>query len=353
MPAHFLFSLLLLFLTPMSGLAAERDPLLQPFASDSIWNHPIGDQAVYVPAQLMRSRIFGVFAEEEIIVLSPDAPLTAVYENHADWEKGADRSTHDGPIIDHLPIPSLFTTHGHIPGTPNHAASVLRADGRTLHHSQPFTRAKAGAPATSHYVWPDSDIYGDGIIGAHGGSGLSALGGTIRLGELVPDGHIAHALKIVMSSKYFSCIDDGTVGYRWPATKADGHVSIWTYRGSQPALQMGSLLALKPNFTISSLRTEPARIIARALRDYGCYVCDSSGWDAYYLAYEWSPRGRVCSEFKQHWGHDLVMKDLRHPWSQDMAMIIESLHVIDDNAPQRIGGAGKPRVAMAPPLEKP
>ena len=34
------------------------------------------------------------------------------------------------------------------------------------------------------------------MLGPHGGTGLSAIGGTIRLGELGPTGSINHALKL-------------------------------------------------------------------------------------------------------------------------------------------------------------
>jgi hypothetical protein len=34
------------------------------------------------------------------------------------------------------------------------------------------------------------------MLGPHGGTGLSAIGGTIRLGELAPTGSINHALKL-------------------------------------------------------------------------------------------------------------------------------------------------------------
>ena len=41
------------------------------------------------------------------------------------------------------------------------------------------------------------DIFSDGILGAHGGSGLSAYGGSIRSGELSPNAPpIAHAIKV-------------------------------------------------------------------------------------------------------------------------------------------------------------
>lgn len=333
--------------------AGVRDPLLHPFASTSPWNYPIGDGAVYVDAELKRSPVFGVFVEEEVLILRPDAPLTAVFESHADWKKGADRSKIDGPEITQLPVPTDFVTTNYVASTPNHAAAVLMADGRTLHNSQPFHRGKAGGPATSHYVFPETDMYGDGMGGAHGGSGLSALGGTIRLGELVPGGEINHTLKIVMHSKWFAYQKDGTPGYRWPATKADGHASRWTYKGDLAALEMGALFALKPDFDIESLQTEPGKILARAFRDYGAYLCDTAGWDAYYLSTEWSPEGRVIDEFEAAWGYSYVMKDLTHPWSQDFARIIEALHVIDNNGPTSIGGGGVPRKPLSPPLREP
>ena len=343
----------LLLATPSAYITpTERDPFQQPFTSTSIWNHPIGAAAHYVHAGLKRSRQYGVFAEEEIIILEPSAPLTAVFENHADWQPGVDRTTIDGPMIAKLPIPPHFTTQEHIPGTPNHVVAILQTDGRTIHNSQPFTRGQPSSHATSHYVYPASDLYGDGIAGAHGGSGLSGLGGTIRLGELVPGGSIPHAMKIVMHSKWYAYRWDSTPGYRWPATKADGHASLLTYRGFVAALEMGALLAVRPDFPMHQLQTAPGTIVAQAMMDYGAYVCDSAGWDAFYLATEWSPQGRVLDEFRQAWGFDFLMQDPAHPWSQDIALIIEHLHVVDNNHANSIGGGGKPR-RQWPPLHPP
>lgn len=58
----------------------------------------------------------------------------------------------------------------------------------TIRQNQPFTRAPGWPFATSAHVYPEDNlITGEGIKGAHGGSGMSSLGGTIRLGELLPD----------------------------------------------------------------------------------------------------------------------------------------------------------------------
>ena len=130
----------------------------------------------------------------------------------------------------------------------------------------------------SQYRPPDDNIItGDGIRGAHGGSGMSSIGGTIRLGELVPNGIIRHALKVnLYAQKYLAYNEDETPGYRWPAIRADGYANESTYGGPNPALEMGALLALLPNFDVNSLQTEPGRIIATAFINYGGYVVDDT-----------------------------------------------------------------------------
>ncbi len=328
--------------------------MLWPFASTSIWNVPIGDGAQLVPAHIAASEQIGNFAEEEVIVLEPGAPMVDLLESHADWDPGRDRCVPEpgGVVVDRVPIPAGFMTEPELGATDDNAAAILRPDGRTLHQSQPVVRCASGT-ATTHYRFDDVDLYGDGIVGAHGGSALSALGGTIRLGELVPHGVIRHALKIVIQPRYYHYDSaDESPGFRWPASTADGHASL-TYTGPEPALEMGSLLALPPDFDVDTLRTEPARIVARAARDYGIYVVDSAGFDSYSLAVEWSPDGRVIDEFQREWNMPFVQEDLAHPWSTDLAAIITHLHVVANNRPESPGGGGIPRVPLAPALIDP
>jgi hypothetical protein len=329
---------------------AQRDPRLWPFASDSIWNMPIGSEAKYVPAGISAATNRGMTVDEDIIILTPDAPITPVYENHADWNRGADRCRIDGPKIADVPIPKDFVTVPWRGVTPNQAAAVLLPDGRTLHQSQPFTRCEAGTNALTHYVSKDVDLYSDGIEGAHGGSMLSSIGGTIRLGELVPGGVIRHALKInLFCAKNITRNDDSTPGYRWPC-RVDYACADGRCGGTNRALEMGALLALKPDFDFASLETEPARILARAFTDYGAYVVDDTAWDVYALETEWGSAGRVLDEFKKVWGFDFEEEDLNTPWSKDMRTIFTNLCVIDNNAPGRVGGGGTPRRPPAPPL---
>src|SRR3989442_5508548 len=117
-------------------------------------------------------------------------------------------------------------------------------DGRTLTQGQPLARCTAGGPATMWWS-VTNDLYGTGIDGGHGGSGLSSLGGTIRLGELVPGGVIRHVMKMNLyglNNYYYGT----TQGYRWPASQADGCASSCTGRTTQ-AVCMRKITVIQPS----------------------------------------------------------------------------------------------------------
>src|SRR5579859_1749401 len=186
-----------------------RDPLHQPFASTSIWNMPIGSGAAYVAAGIVSPTSNALLADEDVIVLTPASPSTPIYRNTADWQPTVSRCPWDaGALIFDVPMPAAFVV-GDTPvsDTPNSGLAALLADGRTIKQTQPFARCTGGAPGTSDDVFPDVDLYGPGIPGAHGGSGLSAIGGTLRVGELRPGGaHVRHALKMELyaAQNYFN-----------------------------------------------------------------------------------------------------------------------------------------------------
>ena len=89
--------------------------------------------------------------------------------------------------------------------TPNNAAALLQTDGRSIIQLEPMARWVKGE-AVFGYHWPkqDIDIYSKGISGSHLGSGLSAMGGTIRKGELTGSAPIRHVLKIELWEKYLN-----------------------------------------------------------------------------------------------------------------------------------------------------
>jgi len=316
-----------------------RDPLKWPFSKTSIWNMPIHNDAVLVPANIQAKKAWaiGPTEDEDVIILTPDAPLIDMYKQGWASDK---RCVNLGTWADKLPVPTnLIVKKG---GTPNHSAAILMPDGETFYQTQPFDKCAVGSVAYTMYKYPSVNMYSEGVEGAHGGSALSSIGGTVRLGEVVPGGEIRHTIKINLYAKtdlyYRSNDPDGKPGYRWPALRADGYASSTRYAGTNPALKMGALLALPADFDIEGLSTEPAKIFARAFMNYGAYVVDDTAWDVWAIPTEKGSEGSVLSEFSSVWGYPFVNKDKNHPWSKDMQNILLSLHVVDNNSPGTIGG---------------
>ena len=337
-----------------------RDPLKWPFASNSIWNMPIGSKAVYVHAQIEKAMAAGMTIDEDYIVMTPNAPLMDIYYSDAGWNKNKSRCEKTGEsLLYAAPIPQDFivspqTWDG---STPNAGIAVLMPDGRTIKQNQPFAHCEQGGYATSGYLFADQDIYGQGISGAHGGSGLSAIGGTLRIGELTPtSGPIRHALKVNLYARKNVFYDAETKGYRWPARTADGYAAKEYYKDRKnpivKACRVGALLALSPSIDINSLEleTEPAKILAKAFQNYGAYLVDDTAWDVYAIMTEWGPDGRFADEFEKNWGFNIKQNSKDNSWSRDMDRIFTHLYVVDNNYPETIGGGGELRAPLAPAL---
>ncbi len=350
---------------PSTGSGEGRDPLLWPYPSDSFWNYPRGDSAALVPAGLKAPTMKSLAAEEDLLFITPDAPLVPVKTTDAAWRGDRTRcgSRTGGTTFAGLPIAARgWTTEDSYWGSrPNHSAAVVMPD-YTLIETQPLHVCKDGV-VVSQYAspkWRDNSILTGGTkaspgAGSHGGSYLSAFGGTIRLGEWTRGGVIPHAIKIEIDSVQYISYDQG--GYRWPATRADQHAPT-SYGGSNKALRMGALLTLPPSFDTESLTSEPARILARTLQRYGAYVVDSTSRDVIAYATEWGPQGRVLDEFKQEWGFPMdglaaKASGRQKTFLQEIDLITTSLAVVSDNGPDNIGGAGARMAPFAPPLRMP
>jgi hypothetical protein len=111
-------------------------------------------------------------------------------------------------VVGTLPFPRNWT----INMTSNNAAAVLMPDRQTLVQFQPLVRCAPGSPIFSlppqqFMNWAgrqNLSILGDGIWGAHGGSHLSSIGGTVRKGELLPGAPpISHALKLMLWAEQY------------------------------------------------------------------------------------------------------------------------------------------------------
>ena len=359
-----------------------RNPLYWPFAQNSIWNMPIGSGAVYVHAGLAAipdDPMDNVEAQwspiphidRERIVLTPTAPITRIEYSSAEWHADRDRciptpEQNPNPALRGLPVdvrmPASYLVGD---GTGNNGAAFLEPDGHTLIQLQPLARCVAGGVGTASLRYKDNgadaDIFGDGRLGAHGGSKLSTLGGTILVGEMRPGSRgPRHALKILLWKKMelFNCTSQSPC-FRWPAFVADAgaandYGSIGDNQNS--AMKMGALLAIPPSINLDSigLESEPGRQIAWTLQNYGAYIVDSTGGAAFAIAAEDGVRGRKDDEFLADYGFPFearVRDAPESPWVRDLQRIRPLLHVVDNNSPTSIGGGGTPRQPLAPPFQ--
>ena len=223
-------------------------------------------------------------------------------------------------------------------------------------------------------------------LGSHGGSGLSGIGGTIRLGELLNStGPILHALKLELWSgpyyfggipnlqsgtcapwsppytvgiKTHPCVPSGGRNqYVWPAIGSDSGSQHGgkLYFGQDKYLAPGSLLAIPPTLseTLKALKTPVGSKIAQALTDFGGYLVDDTG----------SKRGGgglcmepgVSDEVVAAYGpeQDFHIQNKVKPGSilyEDLLMIFRSLAVVTNNKPGSVGGGGTPRRPPPPPF---
>jgi hypothetical protein len=194
------------------------------------------------------------------------------------------------------------------------------------------------------------DLRGDGVTdsGGQGASGMSGMGGTIRLGELTGDRPLRHAIKLNVWGHHLYYSADRP-GYKWPAQRADHYANDPDHKnryvGKEPELVMGTLLAVPPEVTAEQLGLETAagRLMLETLQDYGAYITEDAGWDVWDFVVE---RG-VMPEFEAKYGFSLEGER----WEKEVLKIASHLKIVVNNGPESIGGGGTPRQPLAPPLK--
>lgn len=320
---------------------STRDKFLWPFSSNSTWNMPIGSGARYEPANIKQA-YYAAADEAYFYKLRADSPRRALYAPGT-WGSGRCTGTrYQGislPLPDNLIVPDATNI-----ATPNNPAAFLMPDGRTLVQVNPLTRCRRGGPV---FGWRATNIsiYEDGVLGGHGGSSLSSIGGTIRLGELAAREPIRHALKVNLWAVKYFYYSQSVPGYRWPASSADSY-AVREYKGQNRNLVMGTLLAIPPRVTEASLglQTPAARKLFQALQDYGAYVVDDTAWDAHAFVVE---KG-VLEEFRVTFGYNF--SGAGGTFYDDFMKLFKSLHIVYNNEPNNIGGGGTRRAPLAPPI---
>src|ERR1700704_5678431 len=97
--------------SPLPAATVTRDPLLWPFAKNSIWNLPIGANARYGPANIAWASS-GMTTDVDVLILTPNAAVTPIYYNSDAWNVIPGRCGVEGGVLFSAPIPSNFVVLG-------------------------------------------------------------------------------------------------------------------------------------------------------------------------------------------------------------------------------------------------
>jgi len=378
--------------------AQTRDPVnpldpnplkapIWPFASTSPWNMPIGSGAQYVPINLAVPNDPGTppsvpatnwapvpGIHDEYIVLTPGEQLTDIVRNNVGWSGGDRCATNNpGDLLVRVPMPMNYV----VPNSGgDNSAAFLMPDSRTIIQAQPFTRCTPGGPGTSIISFNYVDVYGDGRWGSHGGSQLSAIGGSIHLGELRPGKPVRHAVSISFDSTVVLAPchtpTDGSACFRWPAYSADAGAAMdYGIANTHPVagMKMGALLAIPTSTNINSLglETVPGQMLAWTLQNYGAYIVDSTGGPSVNIDADIGPNAAFSGSKREEFFNDFGMPfeervndgdgthgnpPFGYGWTRDVQKLIQALYLVDNNGPNSIGGGGTPLQPLAPPLAK-
>ena len=276
-----------------AGLCAQdslRDPYYWPFTAQSIWNTPIGSEAVYVPANLEPAARVGVDIMH-ILATSEDDPVTPAYA-HGVWGPGRCDSVMDIDFSLHLPADWLVPDAGNSPYgyTPSSSYAIVYPDGDQVLQAQIIARCEVGGPVyfPLWFQYPGNrqtvSIRGDGLYSGNGqgATGMSTLGGTIRLGELTGSEPIRHAIKLNPWAKKVIHYSEEVPGYRWPAFRADAAAATSYNPDADPSMLMSALLAIPPDVKVVELNLSDALVAAKlfaVMQDYGVYFTEDAAWD--------------------------------------------------------------------------
>eukprot|EP01035_Chromulina_nebulosa_P036774 gene36774-49588_t len=318
-----------------------RDVIRWPFSNVSIWNLPIGNNAAFKYAGISTTAATAIAGNQELMFINTSHPVTNIYYTSAAWSTDS-RCNADIPLQVLLSTP--FPPNFYIPDSPRHSypTTFLLSDKTTLRQGQPLAHCDAAHPVTLNWFIDPStfsespSIYGPGFYGAHGGSGLSAFGGAIRMGEFIPgaDGvvrPVRHALKInIQGSKYFYKSQSTAWNncYFWPAKQCGGYSN---FGGSNPYVGPGSLLALNSSVNIYNLGlTSIAGLaVAWTLQNYGAYIVDDSGWDGAAFAVEYGTSGDYLQQFSKAYGYTFQNGfQNENKWTRDVRTILNKLSVV-------------------------
>jgi hypothetical protein len=350
----------------MINLGTTRSKYLWPFSASSPWNTPIKSGASLSAAGISfieSGTNSGGFptrlrAESERIFMDTAAPIHTIKFNCYGWggQSGCSETgrcnastgaTFSGtPYFGdfNVPVSSTFIV-GNDGG--NDSAAWIDATGNTVMQAQPYAHCTTGGDYTALVRFSDNSITGIGASGAHGGSNLSALGGTIRYGEITNAlnhglTYLSHALKVNIDAHRFYYYSH-TPGWVEPAKIRDGYASAGTYGGTNPNLVPGALLTLNSSFNVAGLLTAVGRILAETIKRFGMYCVDDTTWNAVAISVEDGPAGSATTELSglgYTLNYDPASLAGGNAFYQDMRTIFAALYIVTNNNNSNLGGGG-------------
>ena len=296
------------------GRVAARDPVHQPFASDSPWNTALGRDARYAPVPTLNLAA-GVHIETRewaipIYVAAPADPVRQLF-----FRSNGERA---GEVRVDPATPAFDGDHNtYLALVDERLERVWELSGPQRDPAGDYRGGDIGVSELAGSGW--------GTAGpSH--SGASLLGGLIRRGELMRG--VPHALAVLVPAH---AINREGQPYEWPATHA---LSSSHRYGTNGNLRLGSLLALPADADLAPL-SGPALLLAEALRDYGAYVVgtfNAGGKDVVILA------DRACNP------------EVTPELMAALGPVVAQLQRVENNTAETPGGGGARRRLAAPPV---
>lgn len=373
-----------------------RDRFLEPFSNTSIWNTAIGKNAVFKHAGIYLANgtcgnspncqpPSNFHNDQDFFLLShPATDIVVPWVNQGDWGPG-DHCKVTGNEVSTIALPHSWTTasdggRSHPGQTNNNAMGLLLPDNKTIVQMQPVYRCEPGGPLLARFGnstdgcpqgFPNTtSIFGDGTLGSHGGSGLSGVGGTIRVGELTREQPIGHALKLELQHQWYfgkyplqpsSEFNGDRRQYVWPATGSDScskGAPKGCYSGTLSSLAPGALLAVPTSLFIfldKRMKTQVGHKILEALTYYGGYIVDDTGAGnsaAICMQSGVNTEMRDAFGYAMTYPHGVTARkdDPGHQLYADLLLTFQNLHVVTNNGPESVGGGGVPLRPQKPPI---
>eukprot|EP01084_Bolivina_argentea_P062228 113774_1 len=324
---------------------------------------PIGSDAKFIDANIFDGSAQHPYPayfhiDQDIFIQVTTSDNSYPWYDQGGWgENTADYCKISGTFFENIlfPLNATYTLYGH-----NNAAAILQPDNITLLQTQPLYRCNESGPILScksfncqknEPMIPTVSILGNGIIGAHGGTGLSSIGGTIRDFELIGNDNdtetMKHSIKIEMDVlQYYYNASNTSDCYVWPAIKCDADYYN-RYGGIDHNFKPGILLAIPSNTKELNITTVPGKKIHNALRYYGGYIVDGTGK---------TNRGSMCAEwgiedkFEKYYGYSFDQCKPGQPFYEDLLKIFQALKIVKNNGPDTVGGGGTPLKPLSPPI---